>query len=210
MAAAGLWTTPTDLAQYLIYVQAAMRGEAGQLLTPALAKELVTRQNNGHHGLGPQLSEAGEFARFGHGGVDEGFDADMVGYVAQGRGFVIMANTNFAQMLFDEVEAVVARVYKWPGYEQKPQREAVRVSQALLQKMPGKYQLNPETSASIRARDGRLFVELAEGGSFEIFAKNDTDLFAPPFGPITFQLAESEGKVTALKTSNGREFKRIE
>jgi CubicO group peptidase (beta-lactamase class C family) len=210
MAAAGLWTTPTDLGQYVLYVQAATRGETGQLLTPALAKDLVTRQNNGQHGLGPQIPEVGEFARFGHGGVDEGFDADMGGYVAHGKGFVIMANTNFAQMLFEEVEAAVARAYKWPGYEIKPQREAVRVSQSLLQKVPGKYQLGPQTAAFIRARDGRLFVDLPEGGSFEVFAKDDQDLFAPPFGPITFQLVEAEGKVSALRTSNGREFQRIE
>ena len=62
----------------------------------------------------------------------------------------------------------------------------------------------------VRARDGRLFVDLPEGGSFEMFAKDDRDLFSPPFGPITFQLVETEGKVSGLKASNGREFKRIE
>jgi hypothetical protein len=29
-------------------------------------------------------------------------------------------------------------------------------------------------------------------------------------GPMTFQAVETDGKVTALKTSNGREFARIE
>ena len=62
MAAAGLWTTPSDLARYVLYVQAAVRGETGQLLTPSLAKELVTRQNDGQHGLGPSISEVGELA----------------------------------------------------------------------------------------------------------------------------------------------------
>jgi CubicO group peptidase (beta-lactamase class C family) len=210
MAAAGLWTTPTDLARYVLYVQAAMRGETGQLLTPVLAKDLVARQNNGQHGLGPQIPEVGEFARFGHGGVDEGFEANMVGYVSQGRGLVIMSNTNFSQMLFQEIEAGVARAYKWPGYEIPPQLEAARVSQSLLERVPGKYQLGPQTAAFIRAQEGRLFVELPEGGAFEVFAKNGAELFSPPFGPITFQLVEVDGKVTALKTSHGREFKRIE
>jgi hypothetical protein len=63
---------------------------------------------------------------------------------------------------------------------------------------------------SLNARDGRLFFEIFEVGAFEVFAKSDTELFAPPFGPITFQLVESGGKVTALKTSDGREFARIE
>ena len=129
MAAAGLWTTPSDLARYLLYVPSAVRGETGQLLTPSLAKDLVTRQNGGQHGLGPQIFEVGEFARFGHGGVDEGFEANMAGYVARGQGVVIMANTNFAGILFDEIEANVARVYKWPGFAIEPQLEAERISQ---------------------------------------------------------------------------------
>jgi CubicO group peptidase (beta-lactamase class C family) len=210
MAAAGLWTTPSDLARYVLYVQAAVGGETGQLLTPSLAKELVTRQNNGQHGLGPQIPEVGELGRFGHGGVDEGFEAEMVGYVAQGRGVVIMANTNFAGMLFDEITNGVAAAYQWRGFPIEPQLEAEHISRTLLDRAPGKYQLNRETVAFLSIRDGRLFFELPDGGAFEVFAKSAMELFAPPFGPITFQLVEVDGKVTALKTSNGREFKRID
>ena len=61
-----------------------------------------------------------------------------------------------------------------------------------------------------RARDGRLFFSVSDGGSFEVFAKNATELFAPPMGPTTFGLVEVQGKVTALRRSDGREFKRIE
>ena len=144
MAAAGLWTTPTDLAQYVLYVQAAVRGATGPLLNTSLVKELVNRQNGGGHGLGPTVFEDGEFARFGHGGVDEGFEASMLGYVAQGKGVVIMANANFANMLFDEITAAVARAYNWPGFPQEAQIEAQRISKSLLERAPGKYQLNPE------------------------------------------------------------------
>lgn len=34
-----------------------------------------------------------------------------------------------------------------------------------------------------------------------MFAKNATELFTPVFGPITFKLVESGGKVTAMKGS---------
>ena len=210
MAAAGLWTTPRDLAQYLLYVQAAVRGTPGPLLNAALTKELVTRQNGGEHGLGPTVSGEGGSARFGHGGVDEGFDAHMLGYVSQGKGVVIMANANFARSLFDEITASVARTYAWPDFPQKEQLVAERISQSLLARVPGKYQLNPEIAAELRARDGRLFLGLPEGGSFEIFAKNGSELFTPLLGPATFSVVESDGKVTALRSSDGREFKRIE
>jgi hypothetical protein len=113
-------------------------------------------------------------------------------------------------MLFDEIKGSVARAYEWPGYTIPPQIEAQRISRSLLERAPGKYQLNPQMVGSLNAREGRLFFELFEVGAFEVFAKSETELFAPPFGPITFQLLESGGKVTALKTSDGREFARIE
>ena len=210
MAAAGLWTTPTDLAQYVLYVQAAVRGATGPLLNTSLVKELVNRQNGGGHGLGPSVFEDGELARFGHGGVDEGFEASMLGYVAQGKGVVIMANANFANMLFDEITAAVARAYNWPGFPQEAQIEAQRISKSLLERAPGKYQLNPELSAELLARDGRLFFSTFDGGIFEVFAKSDAELFTPIMGPATFRLVEANGKVTALLRSDGREFKRIE
>ncbi len=209
MAAAGLWTTPSDLARYLLYVQAAVRGETGKLLTPALAKELVTPQNSGRHGLGPSIYEPGEFARFGHGGVDEGFEANMVAYVAGGQGVVIMANSQLSQTLFNEVEASVARAYAWPGYKIAPQIEAQPITQAMIDRLRGRYQLTPQTAAVLNARDGRLFFDVVDYGPIEVFAKSATEFFAPPMGPITFQVVETDGKVTALKASNGREFVRI-
>lgn len=121
MAAAGLWTTASDLAQYLIYVQSAVRGETGALLSSSLAKELVTRQQDWFHGLGPEIYEVGEFARFGHDGVDQGFEASMVAYVAQGKGVVIMTNANGSFPFFDEIKGSVARAYDWPGFPIRPQ-----------------------------------------------------------------------------------------
>jgi CubicO group peptidase (beta-lactamase class C family) len=121
MAAAGLWTTASDLAQYLIFVQNAVRGETGALLDASLATELVTRQQDWFHGLGPEIYEVGEFARFGHDGVDQGFEASMVAYVAQGKGVVIMSNANGSSAFFDEIKGSVARAYDWPGFPVRPQ-----------------------------------------------------------------------------------------
>jgi len=80
----------------------------------------------------------------------------------------------------------------------------------MLERLPGKYQLTPRTTAVLNVRDGRLFFDVVDLGSIEVFAKSATELFAPPMGPMTFQAVEIDGKVTALKTSNGREFARLE
>lgn len=209
MAAAGLWTTPADLSRYLIYVQAAVRGDTGPLLDPSLAKELVERQNGGH-GLGPEIYEIGEFSRFGHNGVDEGFEAAMVAYVAQGKGLVIMVNTNGAFMFFDEIKGSVARAYGWPEFPARLQLAAERFSESALKRVPGKYRISPTITAVVSAREGRLFFETPDDGEVEIFAKNAVELFSPALGPNTLHLVEFEGRIAALKTADGLEYKRIE
>src|SRR5271156_1404960 len=40
MAAAGLWTTPSDLARYLIEVQRSLKGEASHVLSQKMTKEM--------------------------------------------------------------------------------------------------------------------------------------------------------------------------
>lgn len=208
MAAAGLWATASDLAQYVIYVQGALRGDANALLDASLVKEMVTQQQGGRHGLGPVIYEIGEFARFGHDGVDEGFDASMVGYVAHGKGLVIMANTNASFAFFEEVRASVARAYEWPGYPTQQQLQAEPVSAWMLQRAPGTYRISPTLTAVLSVEDGRLFFEVSDGARFEVFAKSATELYGQ-YGSQTLQVVEVDGKITALKRNDGIEFPRV-
>lgn len=65
MAAAGLWTTASDLAHYAIEVQRALAGQS-KVLSRQMAQQMVTVQK-GEHGLGPALRDAGKAsARFSH------------------------------------------------------------------------------------------------------------------------------------------------
>ena len=51
-AAAGLWTTPTDLARFVIEVQTAVRGPAGKVLSQASAREMTSPVGVGPFGVG--------------------------------------------------------------------------------------------------------------------------------------------------------------
>ena len=83
MAAAGLWTTPTDLCRYLIEVQRSLKGEANHVLSQEMTKEMLT-PGMGKWGLGLQIGGADADPYFGHGGVNAGFESHDGG-VREGR-----------------------------------------------------------------------------------------------------------------------------
>jgi len=115
MAAAGLWTTPSDLAQFAIEIQKELAGTSNKVLSPTTARLMVTPVMNGY-ALGLGIDGSGEAVRFGHNGVDFGFEAMMVAYEKTGQGAVIMTNGVGGQALCSEILRGIANVYQWPGY----------------------------------------------------------------------------------------------
>ena len=107
MAAAGLWSTPSDLARLVIGLQQAMTGHADAILSPALAREMLTPQT-ATHGLGPFVSGTGKALKFFHSGRNAGFDCLLVG-TAAGRGAVIMMNTNAGANVLNVISNAIAR-----------------------------------------------------------------------------------------------------
>jgi hypothetical protein len=90
MAAAGLWTTPSDLAQVILAVQQAKQGKTGGAISPHIA-ELMTTPILNHDGMGLiQTGSHGEM--FFHNGRNEGFDTLLIGSATSG--VVIMINAN--------------------------------------------------------------------------------------------------------------------
>jgi CubicO group peptidase (beta-lactamase class C family) len=134
MAAAGLWTTPRDLAKYVIAIQNANLGRT-PLLSPQLVHTMLTPGMN-DHGLGPVISS--DRLRFGHGGADEGFQAEVTGFLDGRGGVVVMANSDNGGRIARELIMTLANLYGWPGL--KPdERTVVEVPVAALDSLLGNY-----------------------------------------------------------------------
>jgi hypothetical protein len=117
MAAAGLWTTPADLAKFCIEIQRSREGRSTAILNKQSVTEMLTRQK-GEWGLGFQLSLSPEAPRFLHGGADEGFRAELVcGF--DGTGATVMANSDNGSAVAHEVIQSVANAYHWRRMEPK-------------------------------------------------------------------------------------------
>jgi CubicO group peptidase (beta-lactamase class C family) len=118
LAAAGLWTTPTDLCKFAIEIQNAFAGKSKKLLTQKTAKEMLTVQS-GHVGLGPFLEGEGDSLRFGHGGSNAGFQSILMATAAHGQAVAVMTNGDGGSELADEIQKAVALEYHWPEVPKK-------------------------------------------------------------------------------------------
>jgi CubicO group peptidase (beta-lactamase class C family) len=111
MAAAGLWTTPTDLSKFAIEIALSKHGKANRVLSEKMTNEMLT----------PVLEEAGlglfmdknNPGQFGHNGADEGFQAILTMNAESGKGVAIMANSDNGIAVGDILLRSVAKEYGW-------------------------------------------------------------------------------------------------
>jgi CubicO group peptidase (beta-lactamase class C family) len=115
LAAAGLWTTPTDLVTWAIEIASANRGESDSMLSEDLAREMLTPQH-GNTGLGPGLGGAGTGFFFGQGGANAGFRAQLVYFPETGQGAAVMSNGEAGGQLNREILLALGAEYGWPDY----------------------------------------------------------------------------------------------
>ena len=113
-AAAGLWSTPSDLARLAIDVQRSAVGHEGGLLSPAMTRQMLTR-HGGSYGLGFNLAGEGEGRIFRHSGANMGFRAQLAAYAETGQGAVVMTNSDAGDELIGEIMRSIAQTYGWPG-----------------------------------------------------------------------------------------------
>lgn len=110
LCAAGLWTTPSDLARVVIELQT-----GGHVLKPATQRAMLTKVL-GDYGLGLDLGEKEGHKSFSHGGANEGFRCFVFGYFDSGRGAVVMTNGDRGADLANEILRSISAEYGWVDF----------------------------------------------------------------------------------------------
>jgi CubicO group peptidase (beta-lactamase class C family) len=113
MAAAGLWTTPTDLAQVAIEMARARRGESARVLSQDMAVRMLTEERE-FSALGWMLGSTN--GMFWHNGGTQGYRASMRMYSDTGDGFVFLSNSDNGHDIVFSLTNAVAAHWQWPGY----------------------------------------------------------------------------------------------
>jgi CubicO group peptidase (beta-lactamase class C family) len=154
-AAAGLWTTPSDLARFAIEIQRSYKGQSNAVLSVDMTKEMLTPTPGGY-GLGLWVGGKERSATFSHSGKNEGFTCILFAYLETGQGAVVMTNGDGGNGLFNEVLRALAHEYGWPDY--RPREKAVaRDNPALYSSYAGEYDVNGVRTTVTRDHD-RLYV----------------------------------------------------
>ncbi len=149
MAAAGLWTTPSQLILYAKEIQQIHQTQKNGLLRANTVNDMLTPGMN-DHGLGPAVTEH----TFGHGGADEGFRADLVAWKEHPIAVVIMVNSDNGSII-REIKLSIAKEYGLPGIE-PTKRTIQELSTAELQRFTGKYNIPDLGEVEIVVKDNGL------------------------------------------------------
>ncbi len=200
-AAAGLWTTPSDLARFALGIRAAYLGEDGGILKQATARQML-KERMGGYGLGVAVEGSGDSLRFSHGGANEGYRAFFVLHPATGDGVAVMTNSDAGAALYMEVVRAVARVYGWPDFAPEA-RTVVQVAPDVLQRYAGDYVLDQDFVITVTDEDGQLFAAYPGQPKTRLLAESDTQFF--PEGNalrLSFQ-QDGKGRVTHLVVRTG-------
>ncbi|ALZ75280.1 serine hydrolase domain-containing protein [Rheinheimera sp. F8] len=118
-AASALWTTPTDLAKFIIEIQTALRAEKGQLLSRQAATEMTTPVRVGQFAVGFKIEQLGKEQYFSHSGANWGYRAWMTGHLSKGYGMIIMTNGDNGMALMNQVADRITNAYGWNAESSK-------------------------------------------------------------------------------------------
>ena len=102
LEAAGLWTTPSDLARLAIELQKALQGRSSRVLSASSAREMVTPVGVGDYAVGFGLRKLGEGWAFAHGGSNWASSATS-SRMRKGYGVAIMTNADSGVPWFGEI-----------------------------------------------------------------------------------------------------------
>lgn len=210
LAAAGLWTTPTDLAKFAMEIEAAQNGKEGTLISRKTAKEMLG--GDGIWGLGVQLLQAGNDKIFMHSGANPGFKNIMLDDYSKSTGIVILTNSDQGvPLIFELLRSFFdSEKIEETGMEAKIV-DPIEMSSKELQKYAGKYHFE---------RMGDYYLDMTlENGKLKLFDPNDgmvkkyVPLSKSKF--ISMDGTESDfviedGKIKSLQFTPDSEFKKVE
>ena len=205
-AAAGLWTTPSDLARFAIEVQRSAVGASNRVLSRTTVQEMLSPVGVGDYAVGFAIAKIGQGWYFTHGGSNWGFRALLTAHKVKGYGLAIMTNADQGGAVIAEISRRIQMAYAWDsfaepaprGYRPPVERTEIVVAPAILEDYVGEYEMSPGNTVVVTLEDGRLHALPTGQTKLPLFAEADDRFFLRAVNAqVTFTRAPS-GDVTGL------------
>lgn len=218
-APAGLWSTPTDLAQFAVTILNIVHDKQKGPLHKELVQEALKMQFkiNGDHGqgLGFFVYGSGENMAFGHGGKNEGFIANLMVFPELEKGWAIMINQSDAHELMEEIERSISDVYGMPGKDPLI-KKVEKLDETSAKKYVGIYtdKEHVEHTLTINMQGKNLFLIDSWGPDIteQLYYEGDSTFFTKERS-WTLQFLSSDnqidGVVLILRHGQKVEFKKV-
>lgn len=208
MAAAGLWTTPSDIARFAVELLLAAQGRSNKLISMDMVKQMLTVQVQEPMGLGMFVRGSDDAAVFMHGGSNEGFRCDLVVFRNLGRGAIVMTNSDSGDDLILEVILAISEAYGWPRPEFLPREHVLaEVAPQSFDAFTGRYELKPGFLCAVTTNEQRLFFQPDDQPAFELYPESETKYFAKAVELEIEFVKDESGAVNGLMfRQNGSEL----
>lgn len=206
LAAAGMWSTPSDMLKMASGVRSAYLGQKTDWISQATAQEMLTNNTpsteppNVGIGFFINMDDNGEILGFGHGGADAGFMSQLYIELDTGNGYAIMTNGNNGRQLITELEIRLKETLN-VGYSEAEARKLVPISQKELSKYVGTYVVTNPVNVDVvleKTASGFVLNALPYVENEEYFHEGSGRFFAKNGSSIRFDIDEASGVVEAL------------
>jgi len=203
-AASGLWSTPSDLALFVIEVMKTARGESQKIVSPALAQAMLTPEE-GIHGLSLNIEDAGDNLFFHTWGSNKGYECILVGYPVRGEGAVVMTNSENGYYIIHEILRAISATYEWPHFQPEV-KTLYRLDDSIYPLYVGKYEVSPDYILDVAHEDYYLVITPTGQVPTKFYAQGLTVFFSTdPYILIRFT-KDSAGNVTGLVLNQRGQF----
>ncbi|OGT41296.1 MAG: hypothetical protein A3F13_09870 [Gammaproteobacteria bacterium RIFCSPHIGHO2_12_FULL_40_19] len=115
-ASGGLWSTPSDLANFCIYLSRLYVDKAGATVEKKLIKEMLAEYQNTDFGLGLVVDAVSGALNFRKNGHNAGYHCEMLMFPEYGKGVVVMTNSASGIEFVNEFIATISDELNWPAY----------------------------------------------------------------------------------------------
>jgi CubicO group peptidase (beta-lactamase class C family) len=204
MAAAGLWTTPSDLCRYILEVQNSLAGHSNHVLSQTMTQQILT-PGKGNWGLGLQLGGTTANKWFSHGGVNEGYESLFIGFDQNGDGAAVMTSAQGGMRLANSVVSAIAIAYDWSDWR-PPTRAQVKVDPTILARYVGSYELAANVSVTFTLDGDHLMTQITGQPKFQLYAESPTKFFLTVVDAEVEFVPDSQGQVhKMILYQNGQE-----